>query len=97
MKTGAKIGCTVHGAIAGIRGNIVDYMLEHEAPVNVRDEEGRTPIHSAAAIGNQKIVGSLRRRKTCLISGVVPSWEAGSNFRRRYGLRDLSPLDVAAR
>lgn len=80
------------------------------------DEEGLTPMHSAAAIGNQKIVGFL------ILKGAekdaIENWsstplqaavskgrrvivrtllEARSNFRRRYGLRNLSPLDVAAR
>lgn len=59
IKARAKIGCFLHGAIARDHVNIVDYMLGDGALVNVRNKEGRTPIHRAAAIGSQKIGSSL--------------------------------------
>ena len=59
VEEGTEIGLAMHAAAEGGHEEVVNYLLEHGAPVSARHGNGNTPLHYAAKGGNAAIVQRL--------------------------------------
>lgn len=55
------LGPTLNGAVGEGHCTMVHWLLEHGAPINACDFEGKTPLAVAVAIGNEDIARVLRQ------------------------------------
>ncbi len=55
------LGPALNGAVGEGRCTMVHWLLEHGAPINAPDFEGKTPLAVAVAIGNEDIARVLRQ------------------------------------
>jgi hypothetical protein len=58
LEHGADPNC-LHSAIAGRHKEIVNLLVEHNANVNQKDDNGRTPLHMAVMFGDEDIIKLL--------------------------------------
>lgn len=59
VQAGAEIGSSLHAAVRGDYGEIVQLLLESGAPTDSKDEHGFTALHNAAGCGRLEMARSL--------------------------------------
>ncbi|CAM9998061.1 unnamed protein product [Scytosiphon promiscuus] len=59
IRAGAEIGTSLHAAVKGDHGKIVELMLESGASTGTKDAEGNTALHFAARLDRLKMVRLL--------------------------------------
>ncbi len=59
VEAGAQVGDALHEAVRGGHGEVVEDLIGNGAPINAKDEDGQTPLHSAVVVGKPEMVQLL--------------------------------------
>eukprot|EP00752_Nemacystus_decipiens_P007707 g6890.t1 len=86
LEAGADIGDALHAAIGGGHGEIMNDLLEDGASFDAEDEDGYTPLHTAAYYGKTEMVQQL----------LLNFPEDGASLLDAKNKHDETPLHIAA-
>jgi tetratricopeptide (TPR) repeat protein/ankyrin repeat protein len=71
--------CALHAAAQAGQKEVVDYLINREARIGLRDHSGQTPLHKAICCGKEAVAKQLLQQATLLekeeVKALADAWE----------------------